>query len=153
LFTRDPEAEVLPTLRELGIALVCYAPLGRGFLSGRFRFENFPPDDFRRQLPRYQGANFDHNLRLLDRIDTIAHRRGITSSQLALAWLMSQGDDVVPIPGMETVDRLEENVAAVDVKLSPANLESLDSVMADWAAGARYGDPDKFTNAESAERT
>src|SRR5205085_8609019 len=108
LWTRDPEAEVLPTLRELGIGLVAYSPLGRGFLAGRFRKrEDLGKHDWRHGLPRFQGENFEKNLALVDRVEALAREKGCTSSQLALAWLLSRGDNIVPIPGTSSMTRLE----------------------------------------------
>lgn len=150
LFTRDPEDQVLPTLRELGIGLACFAPLGRGFLSGTIRrFEDFSPDDFRRRLPRYQGANFAKNLELVDTIQEMARGRGMTATQLGLAWLISRGDDVVPIPGMETIERLEENVKAADIDLTTEELAAIEAIIPHGAAGERYGAYDTLSNAES----
>jgi aryl-alcohol dehydrogenase-like predicted oxidoreductase len=140
LWTRDPEDEILPTCRELGIGFVAYSPLGRGFLTGRFRsFEDLPADDWRRSNPRFQGANFQKNLDLVARIEVIAREKGCTPSQLALAWVLAQGDDVVPIPGTKRVKYLEENAAAVDVRLTPEDLRRIDEVAPKGvAAGTRY---------------
>ena len=141
LFTRDVEDDgVLATVRELGIGFVPYSPLGRGFLSGRIRsIDDFAEDDFRRTSPRFQGENFRKNLELLDRVTAIADEKGITPSQLALAWVLAQGDDVVPIPGTRRIPNLEENVAAVDVVLTPDDLARIDEVApAGAAAGERY---------------
>src|SRR5579863_5223217 len=119
LWTRDPEDEVLPTTRELGIAFVAYSPLGRGFLTGQYkRFEDLAPDDYRRFSPRFQGENFQKNLQLVARIEAIAKDKHCTPGQLALAWVMAQGDDIVPIPGTKRRKYLEENVAALDVVLT-----------------------------------
>src|SRR5436305_894123 len=119
LWTRDPEQEILPALRELGIGFVPYSPLGRGFLSGRFqRPEDIPEGDFRRGNPRFQGENFQRNLELVERVKEIADEKGATPGQLALAWVMHQGDDVVPIPGTKHVRYLEENVMAAEIQLS-----------------------------------
>jgi aryl-alcohol dehydrogenase-like predicted oxidoreductase len=142
LFTRDVEDDgVLATVRELGIGFVPYSPLGRGFLSGRIRsIDDFAEDDFRRTSPRFQGENFTKNLELLDRVVAIADEKGITPSQLALAWVLAQGDDVVPIPGTRRIPNLEENVAAVDVVLTPEDLARIDEVAPSGAvAGERYG--------------
>jgi aryl-alcohol dehydrogenase-like predicted oxidoreductase len=142
LWSRDPEAEILPTVRELGIGFVAYSPLGRGFLSGRFTSpSDFPEDDFRRHHPRFQGENFDRNMELVQRVEEMARSKGVTAGQLALAWVLHQGDDVVPIPGTKRVRYLEENVAALDVALSPEELEQLDEIApAGVAAGDRYAD-------------
>ena len=141
LFTRDVEDDdVLTTVRELGIGFVPYSPLGRGFLSGRIRsIDDFAEDDFRRTSPRFQGENFTKNLELLDRVVAIADEKGVTPSQLALAWVLAQGDDVVPIPGTRRIPNLEENVAAVDVVLTPEDLARIDEVAPSGAAaGERY---------------
>jgi aryl-alcohol dehydrogenase-like predicted oxidoreductase len=142
LWSRDPEAEILPTVRELGIGFVAYSPLGRGFLSGRFRSpEDFPEDDFRRHHPRFQGANFDRNMELVERVEEMAREKGVTAGQLALAWVLHQGEDIVPIPGTKRVRYLEENVAAADVALSEEDLRQLDEIApAGVAAGDRYAD-------------
>jgi aryl-alcohol dehydrogenase-like predicted oxidoreductase len=140
LWMRDVEDEILPTCRELGIGFVPYSPLGRGFLTGRFkRFEDLPADDFRREQPRFQGANFDKNLELVAHIERVASRKGCTPSQLALAWLLHQGDDIVPIPGTKHVQFLEDNVGALGVTLTPADLQRIDEVFPKGAAaGERY---------------
>jgi aryl-alcohol dehydrogenase-like predicted oxidoreductase len=142
LWSREPEAEILPTVRELGIGFVPYSPLGRGFLSGRFRTpEDFPQDDFRRNHPRFQGENFERNLGLVERVRTIAEEKGVTPGQLALAWVLHQGQDLVPIPGTKRVRYLEENVAAADVALSEEDLRRLDEAAPVGAtAGDRYAD-------------
>jgi aryl-alcohol dehydrogenase-like predicted oxidoreductase len=142
LWTRDPEDEVLPTCRELGIGFVAYSPLGRGFLTGRFRsIDDLPPDDYRRQSPRFQGENFQQNLDLVERVEGIARRKRCTPSQLALAWVLAQGDDIVPIPGTKQRKYLEENIRALDVDLTPADLEEIDDVAPQGvAAGARYNE-------------
>ena len=142
LWTRDPEDEVLPTCRELGIGFVAYSPLGRGFLTGRFRsIDDLPPDDYRRQSPRFQGENFQKNLDLVERVEGIARRKRCTPSQLALAWVLAQGDDIVPIPGTKQRKYLEENIRALDVDLTPADLEEIDDVAPQGvAAGARYNE-------------
>jgi aryl-alcohol dehydrogenase-like predicted oxidoreductase len=142
LWSRDPEEEILPTVRELGIGFVAYSPLGRGFLSGRFRSpEDFPDDDFRRHHPRFQGENFDRNMQLVERVEEMAREKGVTAGQLALAWVLHQGEDVVPIPGTKRVRYLEENVAAADVALSKDDLERLEEIApAGAAAGDRYAD-------------
>jgi aryl-alcohol dehydrogenase-like predicted oxidoreductase len=142
LWTRDPEADVLPTIRELGIGLVPYSPLGRGFLSGRFRSpEDLPEGDFRRENPRFQGANFDRNLALVERVEELAAEKDVTPGQLALAWVLAQGDDIVPIPGTTRVEHLEENVAALEIDLTDDDLRELESVFPMGAAsGERYAD-------------
>src|SRR3954466_14677277 len=127
LWTRDPEDGVLPTVRELGIGFVAYSPLGRGFLSGRFQSpDDFPDDDFRRHHPRFQGENFDRNMQLVERVKEIASEKGVTAGQLALAWVLHRGDDIVPIPGTKRVSYLEENGAAADVSLTEDELRQLD---------------------------
>jgi aryl-alcohol dehydrogenase-like predicted oxidoreductase len=141
LFTRDVEDNgVLATVRELGIGFVPYSPLGRGFLSGRIRtVEDFAEDDFRRTSPRFQGENFAKNLEVLDRVVALAGRKGVTTTQLALAWVLAQGDDVVPIPGTRRIPNLEENVSAVDVELTAEDLAAIDEVApVGVAAGERY---------------
>ena len=143
LWTRDVEENgVLATVRELGIGFVAYSPLGRGFLTGRYqKFEDLPEDDFRRRNPRFQGANFERNLDLLHRVEEIAAEKGVKPSQLALAWVMAQGDDVVPIPGTKRVTYLEENAAAADVRLSENDLRRIaDAFPAGATAGDRYPD-------------
>ncbi len=140
LWSRDPEDEVLPAVRELGIGFVAYSPLGRGFLSGRIQsLDDLAPGDYRRHSPRFQGESFAKNLELVDRVGEIAAGRGITPSQLALAWVMAQGDDIVPIPGTKRRQYLEENVAATQVELAESDLAKLAEVMpAGAAAGERY---------------
>jgi aryl-alcohol dehydrogenase-like predicted oxidoreductase len=140
LWSRDPEDGVLATCRTLGIGFVAYSPLGRGFLTGQLRrFEDLAPDDFRRQSPRFQGENFARNLVLVERLQAMAARRGATAAQLALAWVLSRGDDVVPIPGTKRRTRLEENVAAVSLTLGQAELAELDALAPRGvAAGERY---------------
>jgi aryl-alcohol dehydrogenase-like predicted oxidoreductase len=140
LWSRDPEDEILPTVRELGIGFVPYSPLGRGFLTGRFRsFDDLPADDYRRNQPRFQGANFQKNLDLVSLLERMAADKRCTTSQLALAWLLHRGDDIVPIPGTKRVKYLEENVAAVAVELSPADLRRIDDIApVGIAAGTRY---------------
>jgi aryl-alcohol dehydrogenase-like predicted oxidoreductase len=142
LWSRDPEDEVLPTVRELGIGFVAYSPLGRGFLSGRIRsVDDLDPDDFRHDHPRFRGENFERNLELVARVDEIAEEKGVTSAQLALAWVLHQGDDIVPIPGTKHVRYLEENVAAVDVELTADDLARIDEAFPKGAtAGERYAD-------------
>jgi aryl-alcohol dehydrogenase-like predicted oxidoreductase len=140
LWTRDPEDEILATCRELGIGFVAYSPLGRGFLTGQFkRFEDFAPDDYRRASPRFQGENFQKNLDLVRRVEEIAKEKGCKPSQLALAWVLAQGDDTVPIPGTKRRRYLEENVAALDVQLSADDLRRLAEAFPHGAAaGSRY---------------
>ena len=140
LWTRGPEDELLPTLRELGIALVAYSPLGRGFLAGRFRSpDDLAPDDWRRKNPRFMGENFSRNLALADRVREIAREKGCTPAQLALGWLIRRHGDVVPIPGTSSIARLEENVAAVSVRLAPEDLERIEQAAPPGAAaGERY---------------
>jgi aryl-alcohol dehydrogenase-like predicted oxidoreductase len=138
LWTRDVEAEVLPTCRELGIGFVPYSPLGRGFLSGRFsKPEDLDENDFRRNGPRFTGANLQANLELAGKVKQIAEEKGITSAQLALAWVLSQGEDIVPIPGTKRRTYLEDNAAAVDVELTTEDLERIDAELP-AAAGDRY---------------
>lgn len=140
LWSRDLEMDVLPVARRLGIGIVPYAPLGRGFLTGQITApEDFTPDDFRRTNPRFQGANFERNLELVAQVRLLAEAKGVTAAQLALAWLLAQGDDVVPIPGTKRRDKLEENVGAVAVSLSPDDLERLEvlSPRGGWS-GNRY---------------
>ena len=128
LWTRDPEAEVLPTCRELGIGFVPYSPLGRGFLSGRFKSpDELDPNDFRRNGPRFTGENLDANLKLAGKVAEIADEKGITPAQLALAWVLAQGDDLVPIPGTKRRTYLEQNAAAVDVELTADDLQRIDA--------------------------
>ncbi len=139
LWTRDPEAEILPTCRELGIGFVAYSPLGRGFLTGRFRTPDYAADDGRSRFPRFQGENFARNLAIVDAVEAVARRKGVTAAQSALAWVLHQGDDIVPIPGTKRVRYLEENVAAVDVALDEQDLAALDeAVPLGAAAGERY---------------
>ena len=140
LWTRDPEPEILPTLRELGIGFVAYSPLGRGFLTGRIRSaDDLAPDDFRRNSPRFQGENFRKNLELVERVEALARSRGVTAGQLALAWVAAQGRDIVPIPGTTRRKHLEENVAAMDLVLLPQELDALNSAVPPGAAsGLRY---------------
>ncbi len=140
LWTRDPEDEVLDVCRELGIGFVPYSPLGRGFLTGQIKSpDDLAADDFRRHSPRFQGENFKRNLDLVATVQRLAHARGCTPSQLALAWLLAQRDDIVPIPGTKRVRYLEENVGAVNVRLSEADLGELDAAFPrDAAAGPRY---------------
>ncbi len=140
LWSRDPEDAILPTIRELGIGLVPYSPLGRGFLTGELkRFEDFASDDYRRNSPRFQGENFARNLALVERIKAIAEAKECTAAQLALAWLLAQGGDVVPIPGTKRRDRLEENIGALAVTLDAADLARIAELAPRGvAAGERY---------------
>jgi aryl-alcohol dehydrogenase-like predicted oxidoreductase len=147
LFTRDLEDEVLPALRELGIGVVAYSPLGRGFLSGRITSpDDFGEDDFRRNHPRFTGENFARNLELVDRVRELATSKGATPSQLAIAWVLAKGDDVVPIPGTKRRSYLEENLGALDVELTPEDLAAIEEVTPRGSvAGARYN-PDMMAN-------
>lgn len=140
LWTRDPEEEIFPVVRELGIGFVAYSPLGRGFLTGQIRrTEDLAPDDWRRNSPRFQGENFQHNLQLVGEIEAMAHDKKCTPSQLALAWVLAQGKEIVPIPGTKRIRYLEENVAAVQIRLSPEDLSRIDRVFPRGAAsGPRY---------------
>jgi aryl-alcohol dehydrogenase-like predicted oxidoreductase len=140
LWTRDPEAEILPTCRELGIGFVAYSPLGRGFLTGQFQeFEDLSPDDYRRNSPRFQGENFTKNLDLVRGVDAIAGEKGVKPAQVALAWVLAQGEDIVPIPGTKRRHYLEENVAAVDLKLTAQEFARLNEIFPQGAAsGDRY---------------
>ena len=142
LWTRDVEDEILPAIRELGIGFVAYSPLGRGFLSGRIRsVEDLEAGDFRRDNPRFQGENFQKNLELVERVEELAAAKGCTAAQIALAWVVVQGDDMVPIPGTTRVKNLEENVAALEVGLTADDLRDLDAVFPKGAAaGDRYPD-------------
>ena len=139
LWSRDPEAEILPLLRELGIGFVPYSPLGRGFLTGAIRsVDGLADDDFRRHSPRFAGDNLQANLRIVETVDAVAAELDAKPSQVALAWILARGDDIAPIPGTKRIDRLEENVAADDLVLSASQLEQLGSIGA--AAGDRYAD-------------
>jgi len=140
LWSRDPEDEILSTCRELGIAFVAYSPLGRGFLTGRFKsVEDFAPEDFRSRHPRFQGENFRRNLDLVYRVEQIASEKGCKASQLALAWVLAQGEDIVPIPGTTRRAHLEENIAALQLKLSPQDLARINEVAPKGVtAGERY---------------
>ncbi len=142
LWTRDPEDEVLPTLRELGIGFVPYSPLGRGFLTGQIRsIDDLDEDDWRRTNPRFQGEAFAENLRLADRVAELAEGIGATPAQVALAWVLAKGDDLVPIPGTKSPTRLEENVGATDLHLSDAQVAELDAAVSrDAVRGSRYDD-------------
>ena len=140
LWSRDAEAEVLPTVRELGIGYVAYSPLGRGFLTGQFKSpDDFPEGDFRKNHPRFQGENFEKNLDLVREVEAMAGEKGCTTAQLALAWVLAQGEDIVPIPGTKHVKYLDQNIAALDVQLSDADLKRLDTILPPGAAaGERY---------------
>jgi len=140
LWTRDPEGEILSTCRQLGIGFVAYSPLGRGFLTGQFKkYEDLPQDDYRRTSPRFQGENFQKNLDLLRKVEELANKKGCTASQLALAWVHAQGDDIFPIPGTKRRKYLEENAAALEVKLAADDFKNLNEVFPlDAAAGQRY---------------
>jgi aryl-alcohol dehydrogenase-like predicted oxidoreductase len=140
LWTRDAEAEVLPTVRDLGIGYVAYSPLGRGFLTGQFKSpDDFPEDDYRRNNPRFQGENFEKNLELVREVEKMAEEKGCTTAQLALAWVLAKGDDVVPIPGTKRIKYLDENIGALNVKLDEADLQRLDAILPPGAAaGQRY---------------
>jgi len=140
LWTREPESDVLPTCRELGISLVAYSPLGRGFLTGAFqRPEDLAPDDSRCHMPRFQGENFKHNLQLVEKVREIAKEKNCTLAQLALAWLLAQGEDIVPIPGTKRRERLEENLRAIEVELNDDDLRRIgETAQLGYAAGARY---------------
>jgi aryl-alcohol dehydrogenase-like predicted oxidoreductase len=142
LWSRDPEDEILATVRELGIGFVAYSPLGRGFLTGRIRSpEDLPEDDFRRNNPRFAGDNFRRNLDVVAKVHEIASRKGCTPGQLALAWVLAQGDDIVPIPGTKHLSYLEENLAAADVILSEEDLAQIEELAPKgFAAGERYTD-------------
>ena len=140
LWTRDPEDEVLATLRELGIGLVAYSPLGRGFLTGQIRsLDDLPEDDWRRSNPRFQEDALQDNLQLADRVTELANERGMAPAQLALAWVLAKGEDIIPIPGTKSPQRLEENAAAADVTLSAEEVEQLDNAISrDAVRGSRY---------------
>ena len=142
LWTRDPEGEIFDTVRELGIGFVAYSPLGRGFLTARWKTpDDIPEDDWRRKQPRFQGENFYANLNLVEKVDEIAKEKGVKPGQLALAWVLAQGNDIVPIPGTKHVEYLQENIAAVDIKLSDEDLQRLDEAAPRGAtAGNRYPD-------------
>jgi len=140
LWTRDPEKEILPTCRELGVGFVAYSPLGRGFLAGQFKtFDDLPADDYRRNSPRFQGDNFQLNLNLVKKVQEMAQEKNCTPAQLALAWVIAQGGDIVPIPGTKRRKYLEENVGALDVELHPDDLRRLSEVFPlGIASGERY---------------
>lgn len=143
LWSRDPEDEILPTVRELGIGFVPYSPLGRGFLTGQIKsVDDLAEDDFRRNSPRFQGENFQKNLDLVREIEAMAREKGCTASQLALAWVLAQGDDIVPIPGTKRRRYLEENVGSLDVTLTGDDLARIDRIIPPGAAaGTRYPEP------------
>ncbi|HEX8225265.1 MAG TPA: aldo/keto reductase [Allosphingosinicella sp.] len=140
LWSRDSEAEILPAVRELGIAFVAYSPLGRGFLTGQFRSPaDFPDDDYRRFHPRFTGENFEKNIALVREIEAMAAEKGCTAAQLAIAWVLAQGEDVVPIPGTKRRNYLEQNIGALDVRLTQEELERIDRILPPGAAaGPRY---------------
>jgi aryl-alcohol dehydrogenase-like predicted oxidoreductase len=140
LWTREPESDVLQTCRELGISLVAYAPLGRGFLTGVFhKSEDVAADDYRRYMPRFQGKNFERNMQVVDKIKEIAKEKKCTPSQLALAWLLAQGEDIIPIPGTKRRERLEENLQALEVELSKDDMRCInEAAPPGFAAGTRY---------------
>jgi aryl-alcohol dehydrogenase-like predicted oxidoreductase len=145
LWSRDPEDELLPALQELGIALVAYSPLGRGFIAGRFQsLDDLAPDDWRRTNPRFQGENFAKNLALVEHVKQLAEERNCTPAQLALAWLLNRHETVIPIPGTSSKRRLEENVAAVGIKLSDEDLEQIEQVSPRGAAAGRRYDPESL---------
>jgi len=143
LWSRDPEEEILPTVRELGIGYVAYSPLGRGFLTGQIRsVDDLAEDDYRRHAPRFQGENFQKNLDLVAEIEAIAREKGCTPAQLALAWLLAQGEDIVPIPGTKKRSRLEENAGALDVRITAEDRARIDRILPPGAAaGTRYAAP------------
>ncbi|MGP0064113.1 MAG: aldo/keto reductase [Isosphaeraceae bacterium] len=140
LWSREPEDEILPTVRELGIGFVAYSPLGRGFLTGAFKtIDDLAPDDYRRRAPRFQGENFGKNLELVAKIEEIASAKGCTPSQLALAWVLAQGSDIVPIPGTKRSKYLDENLGAIEVRLTPKELSEIDMVLPSGStSGDRY---------------
>jgi aryl-alcohol dehydrogenase-like predicted oxidoreductase len=145
LWTRDPEGEILATCRELGIGFVPYSPLGRGILTGQVKSAEFGPKDFRRMSPRFQGENFQKNLQLVARIEHLAAEKRCTPAQLALAWVLAQGEDIVPIPGTKRRTYLDQNLGALDISLTPAELRQIDGVLPRGAAvGARY--PEEYMN-------
>jgi aryl-alcohol dehydrogenase-like predicted oxidoreductase len=140
LWTRDPEDEILPTVRELGISFVAYSPLGRGFLTARFRkLEDIPEGDYRRNAPRFQGENFQKNLDLVANIEKLAQQKGVKAAQLALAWVLAQGEDIVPIPGTTRSGHLDENLAALDIVFTADELAQINAIAPfGIAAGLRY---------------
>ena len=144
LWTRDPEAELLPLLRELGIGFVPYSPLGHGFLTGQIRtVDDIPDDDWRKTNPRFTGENFQRNLRIVDEVQAIAAEAGATPAQIALAWLLAQGDDIAPIPGTRRVARVEENTAADGIELTADQLDRLNNLTP--AAGERHDEANMAT--------
>ncbi|MCL9682615.1 aldo/keto reductase [Legionella maioricensis] len=142
LWSREPEDGLLQATRELGIGFVPYSPLGRGFLTGAFKSpEDIPTDDYRRAAPRFQGENFYKNLEIVKLVEQLAKKKRVTTAQIALAWVLAQGEDIVPIPGTKRLDKLEENIAATEIKLSAAELEMIDSIAPKGVAiGQRYAD-------------
>jgi aryl-alcohol dehydrogenase-like predicted oxidoreductase len=140
LWTRDPESDILLTVRDLGIGFVAYSPLGRGFLTGRFQSpDDFDDNDFRKYSPRFQGENFNKNLQLVEKVKELAEKKGVKPSQLALAWVLNRGIDIVPIPGTTKLKHSEENIAAVDIKLTEEELQQIDEIFPmDAASGLRY---------------
>jgi aryl-alcohol dehydrogenase-like predicted oxidoreductase len=139
LFTRDPESGMLDTIRELGIGLIAYSPLGRGFLAGRFAStDELSEKDWRRGHPRWQGENFERNMTVAERVKEVAAKKGCTPAQLALAWVLHRGDDIVPIPGTSSIKRLEENAAAADINLSADDLKHIEAAAPQGAQGDRY---------------
>ncbi|NLR64642.1 aldo/keto reductase [Chitinophaga varians] len=141
LFTRDVEGEILQTTRELGISLVAYSPLGRGMTTGAITdTATLADNDFRKTLPRFQEGNFEQNLQTVTALDSFAKEKGITSAQLSLAWLLAQGEDIIPIPGTKRRKYLQENAAAADVQLSDADLEKINAILKDGIAGSRYSE-------------
>ncbi|HEV8658382.1 MAG TPA: aldo/keto reductase [Thermoanaerobaculia bacterium] len=148
LWSRDPEDEILPTVRELGIGFVAYSPIGRGFLSGRFKtIDDLDPDDFRRKSPRFQGENFAKNLDLVKHIERIAKVKQVTPAQLAIAWLLARGEDIVPIPGSKSIAHLEENIGAVNIELTRDDLARIDEITPKGAAAG-----DRYTNMATVNR-
>lgn len=142
LWSRDPEEEILPTVRELGIGFVPYSPLGRGFLTGRYKsFQDLPADDYRRFSPRFSEKNFDQNMKIVDKIEDVAKKHKATAAQITLAWVMAQGRDIVPVPGTKSQKRLEENARSVEIKLSQEDLDYISKeIPKGMAAGQRYDD-------------
>lgn len=140
LWSRDAESEVIPTVRELGIGYVAYSPLGRGFLTGQIKSpDDFPEDDFRKHHPRFQGENFERNIQLVHEVEKMANEKGCTTAQLALAWVLAQGDDIVPIPGTKHARYLDDNIGALELKLTAEDLKRLDEILPPGAAaGQRY---------------